>query len=71
MVQELQDDLHEILQLRRRAAEYQLACYPASGSQYVKHRDALPDDGADLMQRKVQSPPPPPPLPPSLHFPVA
>ncbi|KAK9867188.1 hypothetical protein WJX84_004710 [Apatococcus fuscideae] len=51
--QELQDDLQQILQLRRRTAEYQLACYPPNGAQYVKHRDALPDDGADLMQRKV------------------
>ena len=55
-LQELQDDLQEILQLHRRAAEYQLACYPSSGSQYVRHRDALPDDGADLMQRKVRLP---------------
>ena len=53
LLQELQDDLQEILQLRRRTAEYQLACYPANGSQYVKHRDALPDDGSDPMQRKV------------------
>ena len=52
-MQELQDDLQQILQLRRRTAEYQLACYPPNGAQYVKHRDALPDDGADLMQRKV------------------
>ncbi|KAK9816267.1 hypothetical protein WJX74_008892 [Apatococcus lobatus] len=51
--QDLQDDLQEILHLRRRTAEYQLACYPANGSQYVKHRDALPDDGSDPTQRKV------------------
>ena len=54
--QELQEDLQEILQLQRRIAEYQLACYPPNGSQYVKHRDALPDDGYDPMQRKVALP---------------
>lgn len=41
------------MRLEKRSAEYQLAVYMGAGSQYVKHRDALPDDGADPNQRRV------------------
>lgn len=54
-VQELQADLHGVMRLAKRSAEYQLAIYMGAGSQYVKHRDALPDDGADPNQRRVGS----------------
>lgn len=53
--QELQADLHSVMHLEKRRAEYQLAVYLGAGSQYVKHRDALPDDGADPNQRRVGS----------------
>lgn len=53
LLQDLQADLHSIMRLEKRSAEYQLAVYMGSGSQYVKHRDALPDDGADPNQRRV------------------
>ena len=43
------------MRLEKRSAEYQLAVYMGAGSQYVKHRDALPDDGADPNQRRVGS----------------
>lgn len=54
-LQELQSDLHCVMRLAKRSAEYQLAVYMGAGSQYVKHRDALPDDGADPNQRRVGS----------------
>lgn len=54
-LQELQTDLHTVMRLAKRSAEYQLAVYMGAGSQYVKHRDALPDDGADPNQRRVGS----------------
>jgi hypothetical protein len=41
--------------LRQRAAEYQLALYPGGGAQYVRHRDALPDDGSEDHQRRVRA----------------
>ena len=53
MLQELQSDLRSVMRLEKRSAEYQLAVYMGAGSQYVKHRDALPDDGADPNQRRV------------------
>ena len=53
LLQDLQADLHSIMRLEKRSAEYQLAVYMGAGSQYVKHRDALPDDGADPNQRRV------------------
>lgn len=53
LLQEVQADLHSIMRLEKRSAEYQLAVYVGGGSQYVKHRDALPDDGADPNQRRV------------------
>ena len=53
-LQELQQDLHLAMNLEQRSAEYQLAVYPGGGSQYVKHRDALPDDGSDPKQRRVR-----------------
>ncbi|KAL0038444.1 hypothetical protein WJX77_006579 [Trebouxia sp. C0004] len=53
VLQEVQADLHSVMRLEKRSAEYQLAVYVGCGSQYVKHRDALPDDGADLNQRRV------------------
>lgn len=49
-----QEDLGEALALRQRAAEYQLALYPGSGTQYVRHRDAFPDDGSEEQQRRVR-----------------
>lgn len=52
-MQEVQADLHSVMRLEKRSAEYQLAVYVGGGSQYVKHRDALPDDGADPHQRRV------------------
>lgn len=52
-LQELRTDLHSVMRLAKRSAEYQLAVYMGAGSQYVKHRDALPDDGADPNQRRV------------------
>ncbi|KAL3157277.1 hypothetical protein ABBQ38_001510 [Trebouxia sp. C0009 RCD-2024] len=53
VLQDLQTDLHAAMRLEKRSAEYQLAVYMGAGSQYVKHRDALPDDGADPNQRRV------------------
>ncbi|KAL0049263.1 hypothetical protein WJX82_009993 [Trebouxia sp. C0006] len=53
LLQEVQADLHSVMHLEKRSAEYQLAVYVGGGSQYVKHRDALPDDGADPHQRRV------------------
>ena len=55
-LQELQADLSQVMHLRHRAAEYQLAYYPPNGSQYVRHRDAFPDDGSEEYQRRVRSP---------------
>lgn len=52
-MQHVQADLHKVMRLERGTAEYQLAVYVGGGSQYVKHRDALPDDGADPNQRRV------------------
>lgn len=52
-IQALQADLHKVMRLEKQSAEYQLAVYMGGGSQYVKHRDALPDDGADPNQRRV------------------
>jgi len=53
IMQKLQADLHSVMRLEKKSAEYQLAVYVGGGSQYVKHRDALPDDGADPNQRRV------------------
>ncbi|KAL3146189.1 Egl nine 1 [Trebouxia sp. C0010 RCD-2024] len=53
VLQDLQTDLHAVMRLEKRSAEYQLAVYMGAGSQYVKHRDALPDDAADSNQRRV------------------
>lgn len=53
VLQQLQKDLHRFMRLEKQSAEYQLAVYEGGGSQYVKHRDALPDDGADHNQRRV------------------
>ena len=41
--------------LRQRADEYQLALYPGGGAQYVRHRDAFPDDGSEEQQRQVRA----------------
>ena len=51
----MQDDLGEAMALRQRAAEYQLALYPGGGAQYVRHRDAFPDDGSEEQQRRVRA----------------
>jgi Rps23 Pro-64 3,4-dihydroxylase Tpa1-like proline 4-hydroxylase len=48
-----QDDLHEVMRLRQRSAEYQLGFYPGNGAAYHKHRDAFPDDGSEEVQRRV------------------
>ena len=53
--QSAQDDLGEAMALRQRAAEYQLALYPGGGTQYVRHRDAFPDDGSEEQQRRVRA----------------
>ena len=52
---DIQEDLAEAMALRQRAAEYQLALYPGGGAQYVRHRDALPDDGSEDHQRRVRA----------------
>lgn len=52
-VQEVQEDLSQLMKLRQATPEFQLSMYPPGGSQYVRHRDAFPDDGSDENQRKV------------------
>ncbi|KAK9909122.1 hypothetical protein WJX75_007516 [Coccomyxa subellipsoidea] len=52
-LQELQADLRRVMHLRQRSAEYQLSHYAPNGSQYVRHRDAFPDDGSEEQQRRV------------------
>ncbi len=54
--QELQADLQAVMALAQRSAEYQLAVYPSNGAQYVRHRDAFPDDGSEEGMRRVRSP---------------
>lgn len=44
-----------MMHLRHASAEYQLSVYPCHGSQYVRHRDAFPDDGSDEHQRRVRA----------------
>ena len=51
--QELQGDLRQMMHLRQQSAEYQLSVYPYNGAQYVRHRDAFPDDGSEGHQRRV------------------
>lgn len=41
------------MHLRQRSAEYQLSYYASNGAQYVRHRDAFPDDGSEEHQRRV------------------
>ena len=53
VAQELQDDLSQLMKLRQTTPEFQLSVYPPNGAQYVRHRDAFPDDGSDENQRKV------------------
>ena len=55
--QEVQDDLSHRMKLRHTSPEFQLSIYPPNGAQYVRHRDAFPDDGSDEHQRKVLPPP--------------
>ena len=55
--QELQGDLRQMMHLRQQSAEYQLSVYPYNGAQYVRHRDAFPDDGSEGHQRRVQCSP--------------
>lgn len=52
-LQELQADLRQVMHLRQRSAEYQLSHYGSNGAQYVRHRDAFPDDGSEEQQRRV------------------
>lgn len=54
LLQELQEDLRQVMKLRQQTSEYQLAYYPPNGSQYVRHRDAFPDDGSEEHQRRVR-----------------
>lgn len=42
-----------MMKFRRMDAEYQLAYYSADGAKYDKHRDAMPDDGTEVEQRRV------------------
>ncbi|CAK0746634.1 hypothetical protein CVIRNUC_001707 [Coccomyxa viridis] len=42
-----------MMHLRQQSAEYQLSVYPYNGAQYVRHRDAFPDDGSEGHQRRV------------------
>eukprot|EP01024_Parvocaulis_polyphysoides_P045622 TRINITY_DN4273_c0_g1_i4.p1 TRINITY_DN4273_c0_g1~~TRINITY_DN4273_c0_g1_i4.p1 ORF type:complete len:415 (+),score=69.42 TRINITY_DN4273_c0_g1_i4:76-1320(+) len=51
--QKLMEDLVEIMHLKHKSAEYQLAHYPGNDSRYVRHRDAFPDDGSEEHQRRV------------------
>lgn len=53
-LQEVQDDLCQVMKLRRAGPEFQLSVYPPNGAQYVRHRDAFPDDGSDEHQRKAR-----------------
>jgi hypothetical protein len=54
-IQDLQEDLRQVMRLGLQTAEYQLAYYPPNGSQYVRHRDAFPDDGSEEHQRRVST----------------
>lgn len=54
-MQELQADLQAVMALAHRSAEYQLAMYPSNGAQYVRHRDAFPDDGSEEHMRRVRA----------------
>lgn len=49
----LRGDLETFTALNRGVTELQLAAYPGSGAHYVRHRDALPDDGSEAEQRRV------------------
>eukprot|EP01025_Chloroclados_australasicus_P042866 TRINITY_DN45592_c0_g2_i1.p1 TRINITY_DN45592_c0_g2~~TRINITY_DN45592_c0_g2_i1.p1 ORF type:complete len:422 (-),score=46.19 TRINITY_DN45592_c0_g2_i1:435-1700(-) len=51
--QKLLEDLVEIMHLKHKFVEYQLAHYPGDGSHYLRHRDAFPDDGGEEQQRRV------------------
>lgn len=51
--QDLQDDLSQMMNLQHTSPELQLSVYPRNGAEYVRHRDAFPDDGSDEHQRKV------------------
>eukprot|EP01026_Neomeris_dumetosa_P054287 TRINITY_DN48809_c0_g1_i1.p1 TRINITY_DN48809_c0_g1~~TRINITY_DN48809_c0_g1_i1.p1 ORF type:complete len:450 (+),score=62.99 TRINITY_DN48809_c0_g1_i1:123-1352(+) len=51
--QKLLEDLVEIMYLKHRSVEYQLAHYPGNATRYVRHRDAFPDDGSEEHQRRV------------------
>lgn len=52
-MQELQDDLSKLMHLNGTKTEIQLGYYPPNGAQYVRHRDAFPDDGSESDQRRV------------------
>ena len=52
--QELQEDLQTVMHLQRLAPELQLSIYPQHGAQYVRHRDAFPDDGSTADVRRVR-----------------
>ena len=53
MLQELQEDLAAVMNLQRVSPEVQLSIYPPHGTQYVRHRDAFPDDGSTAGIRRV------------------
>lgn len=50
-------DLRQVMHLGQRSAEYQLSHYGSNGAQYVRHRDAFPDDGSEDQQRRVLTSP--------------
>ena len=53
-LQDLQEDLAAVMALQRISPELQLSIYPAHGTQYVRHRDAFPDDGSTADVRRVR-----------------
>lgn len=52
-MEELQEDLRQVVHLRRRQAEYQLAHYKGNGAFYKRHRDALPCGDTNEDQRRM------------------
>lgn len=54
-VQSLQEDLQAVMHLQRVSPELQLSVYPPHGTQYVRHRDAFPDDGSEAGVRRVRA----------------
>lgn len=53
-MQDLEEDLAKLMHLNQSKTEVQLGYYPPNGAQYVRHRDAFPDDGSEQDQRRVR-----------------